>query len=156
FSAGAGLIAGLDEVGRGPLAGPVAAGAVILDPHNRPFWVADLRDSKMLTPGAREWLAGFIWSEAAAVGIGSASQREIDLMGIAPASRLAMMRALASLRRRPTHLILDAFPLPESPLPQLPVIRGDQLSVSVAAASIVAKVARDSWMVRMEIGRAHV
>lgn len=150
FSTGARLVAGIDEVGRGPLAGPVAAAAVILNPRMRPSWLADVRDSKLLPPPAREWLAACIWEEAMAVGVGSASQREIDAIGIAPAGRLAWLRALAALPVRPDHLILDAFRLPESELPQTAVIHGDALSVSVAAASIVAKVARDRWMVHLD------
>jgi ribonuclease HII len=143
-------VAGIDEVGRGPIAGAVAAGAVILDPRSRPAWWSDLRDSKLLTPQQRERLAGLIWREAVAVGVGSASPREIDTIGIAPASRLAMLRAIAMLPVRPGHLLLDAFPLPESDLPQTPVLYGDRLCVTVAAASIVAKVARDRWMAQLD------
>jgi ribonuclease HII len=147
---GAGVVCGIDEVGRGPIAGSVAAGAVILDPRARSPWMDDLRDSKLLTAKARERLAVLIWREAVAVGVGSASPREIDDIGIAPASRLAMLRAIAMLRIRPDHLIIDAFRLPESEIPQTPVIGGDRICISVAAASIVAKVARDRWMVQLD------
>jgi ribonuclease HII len=147
---GVALVAGIDEVGRGPIAGAVAAGAVILDPRRPPAWWADVRDSKLLTPGQRERLAELIWRDAVAVGVGSASPREIDTIGIAPASRLAMVRAIAMLRRPPAHLLLDCFRLPESDLPQTPILHGDRICVSVAAASIVAKVARDRWMVQLD------
>ena len=150
LATGATVVAGLDEVGRGPIAGPVAAAAVVLDPVRRPAWAEDLRDSKLLTKPARERLAALIQREAVAAAVGAASQREIDEIGIAPASRLAMLRALDALRVRPSHLIIDAFRLPEVDLPQEAVVHGDRLSVSVAAASILAKVARDGWMQRLD------
>lgn len=150
YAAGLRMVVGLDEVGRGPIAGPVAAGAVVFDPTRRSPWMADLRDSKMLTAAARQRLEALIRAEALAVGVGAASAAEIDTIGIAPASRLAMIRALDALCLRPQHLLLDAFAIPEIDIPQTPIIGGDRLCVSIAAASIVAKVARDEWMLQFE------
>lgn len=149
-AAGLRIVVGIDEVGRGPIAGPVAAGAVAFDPRQRSPWMADLRDSKMLTAAARERLDVFIREEALAVGIGAASAAEIDTIGIAPASRLAMIRALDALHLRPQHLLLDAFAIPELDIPQTPIIGGDRFCISIAAASIVAKVARDEWMTHFD------
>ncbi len=150
--AGYQLIAGLDEVGRGSWAGPVVAGAVIL-PLARNNLIAALggvNDSKKLSAKKREFLVPIIRANALAVAIGRAEPAEIDDVGIAPATRLAMMRALQSLSPAADCLLLDAFPLPESPLPQKAIVHGDALCLSVAAASIVAKVARDAWMVALD------
>ncbi len=138
-------VAGVDEAGRGPLAGPVLAAAVILDPDSACQWWSDLRDSKLLVAARREELALLI-RDTAEVGVGAASHEEIDALGLAPAGRLAMARALADLRCRPDHLLLDAFALPEVDLPQRAIIHGDALSASIAAASIIAKVTRDRLM----------
>lgn len=138
-------VAGLDEAGRGPLAGPVVAAAVVLDPDFAQVWWADLRDSKQLPPSKREEFAARIFDTAdAAVGI--ASHAEIDALGIVPATRLAMERALAGLPCRPDHLLLDALLLPDVGVPQRAIVHGDALSASIAAASIVAKVTRDRLM----------
>ncbi len=142
-------VAGVDEAGRGPLAGPVLAAAVILDPDSAHQWWSDLRDSKMLPAPRREELAALI-RDTAEVGVGAASHEEIDALGLAPAGRLAMARALADLRCRPDHLLLDAFALPEVDLPQQSIIHGDALSASIAAASIIAKVTRDRLMVELD------
>jgi ribonuclease HII len=139
------LVAGVDEVGRGPLAGPVVAGAVILPPGD-PVWLSWLRDSKQLSAARREALALVIKAESLAVGIGVVSAERIDELGIAPASREAMRLALVQLLPRADALLLDAFRLPESPLPQEAIIRGDAVCSAIAAASIVAKVARDRMM----------
>ncbi len=139
------MVAGIDEVGRGPLAGPVVAGAVILPPYD-PAWLDCLRDSKQLTAVRREVLALFIKAEALSVGIGVVSAGRIDELGIAPASREAMRLAVAQLLPMPDALLLDAFALPESALPQQAIIRGDASCSAIAAASIVAKVARDRMM----------
>jgi len=150
WGAGVGLIAGIDEVGRGPLAGPVAAGAVVL-PHlpritGRFRWLSRVRDSKQLLPAAREELAEYISEFAFAAGVAFVSVSAIDRIGIAEASRQAMLGALAELGAPPQHLLIDAFRLPACRLPQTPIIDGDEKSLSIACASIIAKVARDRVM----------
>ena len=144
------LIAGVDEVGRGPLAGPVMAAAVILDPNADLPWYDDLRDSKALSSTQRERLAPLIAAAASGVGVGSAEPEEIDTLGIARATRMAMVRAVARLKIKPDHLLIDAVVLPESGMPFRSLIKGDALCRSIAAASIVAKVARDRHMVQEE------
>lgn len=144
------FLAGVDEVGRGPLAGPVMAGAVILPIGLNAPWIAEVNDSKLLSPRVRRALSDRIWEEALAVGIGSASTDEIDQVGIVPATRLAMGRAIRRLKVSPDCLLIDALRLPEVDLPQESMIRGDSISISIAAASIVAKVARDRLMVKMD------
>ncbi len=136
-------IAGLDEAGRGPLAGPVVAAAVIL-----PFGcrLRGVDDSKQLTEAQRERLAGAIFAKAVAVGIGSAEASEIDSMNILEATRLAMRRAIEGLTPPPDYLLIDALTLPGIGVPSRPIIKGDALSYSIAAASIVAKVTRDRIM----------
>ncbi len=141
-------VAGVDEVGRGPLAGPVAAGAVILAPDCDAPWLSRVRDSKQLTPAAREELAACIWREALAVSVAFVSRETIDRIGIAEASRQAMLGAVGDLRLRPEHLLIDGFALPACSLPHTPIVDGDALCLSVASASIVAKVARDRLMVK--------
>lgn len=145
WRAGYRLVAGVDEVGRGPIAGPVVAAAVILDPERARAWWSDLRDSKQLPPKERERLAALIMDECAwAVGI--ATHEEIDAQGIVEATRLAMCRALLALPEPPSFVITDAVNLPQAGLPQRALTHGDALSASVAAASIVAKVRRDALM----------
>lgn len=143
------LVAGVDEVGRGPLAGPVVAGAVVLPQRRDLPWFDLLDDSKRLTPHQREDANTRILSSEASVGIGAASPEEIDRLGIAVATRLAMVRAIEGLEPQPEHLLIDAVQLRECPIPQTSIIKGDSLSKSIAAASIVAKVARDDLMVRV-------
>ncbi|MBN1246496.1 MAG: ribonuclease HII [Anaerolineae bacterium] len=140
-------VAGLDEVGRGPWAGPVTAAAVVLPPC-APVLEAlqEVRDSKQLSARRREALFDRIQETAATMGVGAATAQEIDALGIVPATRLAMRRALAKLDIPPEALILDALHLPEIALPQRAFPRADAHSLSVAAASIVAKVVRDRWM----------
>jgi ribonuclease HII len=133
----------LDEAGRGPLAGPVVAAAVVLPRRCLP---AGLNDSKQLTEAERERLYDEILQRAIGVGVGRASEREIDAMNILEATRLAMGRAIQALPAAPDYLLLDALELPAIHLPQRAVIKGDTLSVSIAAASIVAKVTRDRLM----------
>jgi ribonuclease HII len=152
WSQGISLIAGLDEVGRGALAGPVAAAAVILPPNRRFSWMSEVQDSKVVPPPLREELSAHIRREAVAWGVGYSSHEVVDEIGIVRATRMAMLQALSQLGVEPQYLLLDAFPLPECPLPQKPIINGDALSRSIAAASIVAKVARDALMVQ-EHGR---
>lgn len=149
WSAGYTRVAGLDEAGRGAWAGPVFAGAVILPPYCLPALLEGVRDSKQLSPARREMLLAAIVTRAVAVGAGSATAAEIDALGIVPATRLAMARALAALTPQPEALLIDALPLPEIPLPQRSFPFADALSLSVAAASIVAKVSRDRWMVEV-------
>lgn len=136
-------IAGVDEVGRGPLAGPVTAAAVRLDPDNIPD---GLNDSKKLTPARREALAEVLM-ECADVCIAHASVAEIDEINILQATYLAMRRAVAGLAQPPVHLLIDGNRVPPGlPCPATPLVKGDALSLSIAAASIVAKVARDRIM----------
>lgn len=139
-------IAGLDEAGRGPLAGPVVAAAVVLPPG---FSSAGLDDSKVVPESRRERLYEEIQRHALGIGIGSASAAEIDRVNILEATRLAMGRAIQALIPRPDFLLLDAVSLPAVPLPQRPIVHGDRLSTSIAAASILAKVTRDGLMRRL-------
>lgn len=134
-------------MGRGPLAGPVVAAAVILNPHAHVPCYDDLRDSKALSATQRERLAPLITQAAVAVGIGAAGPEEIDALGIVQATRAAMAQAVARLSVQPDHLLIDAVPLPEAGIPFRTLIKGDALCRSIAAASIVAKVARDRHMV---------
>ena len=140
------LVAGLDEAGRGPLAGPVVAAAVVLSPSADFRWLFHVRDSKELDPATREELATYIWKDAEAVGVGFVSHTAIDRIGIAEATRQAMLRAVGELRYRPEHLLIDALSLPACSLPQKGIINGDAICISIAAASIVAKVTRDRHM----------
>ena len=140
------LIAGLDEVGRGTLAGPVVAGAAILPLRPKGDWLSGVRDSKMLTPHQRE--ASVYTMEMASVTMctGAATSREIDSVGIVEATRVAMARAIDALPIRPQFLLIDALLLPDVDLPQRAIIKGDAKCLSIAAASIVAKVTRDAMM----------
>lgn len=140
------LLAGVDEAGRGPLAGPVVAGACIL-PAN--FNLPGLNDSKMLTESKREKLFTQIRSQAIDFAIGSAEPAEIDALNILQATKLAMKRAIEGCTVRPHYLLIDALNLPNVHLPQLPLVGGDRLSASIAAASILAKVTRDRLMVQL-------
>lgn len=136
-------LAGVDEVGRGPLAGPVIAAAVILDPANIPEGLAD---SKALSAKKREFLNAMIL-QSSWVGVGEASVEEIDEINILQASLLAMERAVSALPRVPQHLLVDGNKLPKTlPCPATAVVKGDARSQSIAAASIVAKTRRDAIM----------
>lgn len=139
-------IAGIDEAGRGPLAGPVVAAAVIL-PEN--LFLDGLQDSKRLTASDRERLAGEIKACCISWGIGVASPAEIDSINILQATKLAMKRAVAALSVVPDHLLIDAVQL-GSKIPETPVIKGDARSASIAAASVVAKVTRDYIMLKLD------
>jgi ribonuclease HII len=154
WTSGVDLVAGVDEVGRGPLAGPVAAGAVILPARIRATgrfrWLSRVNDSKQLSSEARAELAPFIWEHALAAGVGFVAVDSLDRIGIAEASRQAQLAAIGALHLRPKHLLLDAFPLPACSIPQTPIIDGDALSRSIACASIIAKVARDRFMDEQE------
>ena len=142
--AGAQLVAGVDEVGRGSLFGPVVAAAVILDPKDR---IKGLRDSKLLPAERREVLNERIRDRAIAWAIAAVDSARIDQINIYQASRVAMLEALAQLQPAPDHLLIDAmrldWPSAEAPCAQTKLIHGDALSASLAAASIIAKVERD-------------
>jgi ribonuclease HII len=136
-------IAGIDEAGRGPLAGPVVSAAVILPAT---FQDPEITDSKKLSPKKRERLFDKIYDRAVAVGIGIVDPIEIDRINILQASLLAMAMAVGNLNPQPDHLLIDGpFPI-SSKLSQQPIPKGDALSISIAAASIVAKVSRDRLM----------
>jgi len=142
WSSGAILVAGVDEVGRGSLFGPVVAGAVILDKSYR---IRGLRDSKLLLPERREILAERIREHVIAWAIAAVDAARIDQINIYQASRLAMREAVAKLMPAADHLLIDAVRI-DCVLPQQPIIHGDALSASIAAASIIAKVERDNMM----------
>jgi ribonuclease HII len=145
-------IAGIDEAGRGAWAGPVTAAAVIL-PNDHPDLCARLsgvRDSKLMTPGQREKWADIIRQTALAVSTGWADFYEIDDLGILPATRLAMVRALAGLQLPADHLLIDAVVLKTVEIPQTSLIKGDARSLSIAAASVIAKTERDHYMQLLE------
>ena len=149
FASGATLVAGVDEVGRGCLFGPVVAGAVILDPSYR---IRGLRDSKLITADRREVLAERIKQHALAYAVAAVDVETIDRINIYHATRMAMLNAVASLAEKlmPDHLLVDAlvidFPSAEQRLPQTKIFYGDAQSISIAAASIIAKVERDRMM----------
>src|ERR1700730_13425992 len=143
---GARFVAGVDEVGRGALFGPVVAAAVILDPEYR---IRGLRDSKLLLPQRREVLAERIREHAVAWGIAAVDAARIDQVNIYQASRLAMREAVTRLDPGPDHQLVDALRL-DCDLPQQPIIHGDALSASIAAASILAKVERDRMIVEWD------
>ncbi|TBR19448.1 ribonuclease HII [bacterium] len=149
LSRGASSLAGVDEVGRGPLAGPVVAAAVILPPD--PAGLSGVRDSKTLSPARRDALYRLIRARAVAVGVGSASPAEITERNILQATFLAMRRALEDLGARADYLVVDGDKkLPGWEGPQEALVRGDGTSLCVAAASVVAKVVRDRWMGRLD------
>lgn len=142
-----GLVAGIDEAGRGPLAGPVVAAAVVFPAFCKA--IRGLRDSKLLAPAVRERLAIVVRGRAVAVAVGAASVREIDRLNIRRASILAMKRALDRLPVRPTHILVDGLPCPELGSPHEAIIDGDALCHSIAAASVIAKTVRDLLMQRL-------
>lgn len=151
WAQGYGRIAGIDEAGRGSWAGPVSAAVAVLPPGTQIAGLLDpVRDSKLLTPRARDHCYTLILAHALDYGVGLASPSEIDALGIVPATRLAMQRALDCLSLAPQALLIDALRLPQVDLPQEPLIRGDRLCLSIAAASILAKVMRDRLMVTLE------
>ena len=140
------LAAGVDEVGRGPLAGPVVAGAVILDRH---FPIAGLRDSKRLGARRREELAGQIRERAIACALGRAEVEEVDRLNVLQASLLAMQRAVDALAVRPRIVYVDGNRLPSLPMPAVAVVGGDARVAQISAASIIAKTARDAEMAKL-------
>lgn len=141
------FICGIDEAGRGPLAGPVVAGAVILPADCE---ILFLNDSKKLSAAKREELYDEIMEKAVAVGVGMASPARIDEINILQATYEAMRTAVSELGVEPDILLNDAVTIPEITIPQVPIIKGDAKSVSIAAASIIAKVTRDRLMVQYE------
>ncbi|MEO0560014.1 MAG: ribonuclease HII [Bacteroidota bacterium] len=142
------MIAGVDEAGRGCLAGPVVAAAVVLPPDAR---LPGLDDSKKLSPSAREDLVPEIERIALAVGIGQCSPAEIDRLNVLWAALEAMRRALHQLALAPEYALVDGnTAIPEAPCPQRPVVKGDAQSLSIAAASVLAKVTRDRIMVELD------
>lgn len=147
FGAGAGRIAGVDEVGRGPLAGPVVTAAVVLAPDTR---IDGLTDSKALSAARREALAVEIRARALDWALGRAEVQEIDELNILHATMLAMKRAVAGLREAPGHVLVDGNRCPELSCTVEPVIGGDGTVASISAASILAKVARDEEMAAMD------
>jgi len=140
-------ICGIDEVGRGPLAGPVVAGAVILPKDDMILY---LNDSKKLSEKKREMLYDEIMNRAVATGIGMASPARIDEINILQATYEAMRMAIDNLKVRPDILLNDAVTIPQIEIPQVPIIKGDAKSISIAAASIIAKVTRDRLMVEYD------
>ncbi|UCH24243.1 MAG: ribonuclease HII [Deltaproteobacteria bacterium] len=143
FESGISAVAGVDEAGRGPLAGPVVSAAVMLIPS---FAVAGINDSKKLTPKNRSRLYDKIYQQAVSIGIGIVDALEIDRINILQASLLSMAIAVENLHPQPGFLLIDGSFTIASNLPQQPIPKGDSLSVSIAAASIVAKVTRDRLM----------
>ena len=145
-SQGYDLIAGIDEVGRGALAGPVVASAVILPNGTRLPWYESVRDSKELNARQRECLFDSISKEAVAVGVGIVPSQVIDSVNILKATRIAMVQAVEKLAVKPSFLLVDRLGLSQCPIPQKGITRGDKLCLSIACASIVAKVTRDRMM----------
>ena len=142
------IIAGIDEAGRGPLAGPVVAAAVILPADLR---IPGVNDSKQLSPETRERLFDIIMCQAVSVGVGMADAGLIDRVNILQATRHAMLEAVTKLSPQPDILLIDGISTIESTLPQRTIKKGDSLSLSIAAASIVAKVSRDRLMRELDI-----
>jgi ribonuclease HII len=141
-------VAGVDEAGMAPLAGPVVAGACVLPPDYRP---RGIDDSKQLDRRARERLADDIRRNAICWAVARAEVEEIDTINIYRAGLLALTRAVRALATCPDHVLIDARRLPELPLPQTPIIHGDALSLTIAAASILAKTARDALMGELDL-----
>jgi ribonuclease HII len=144
------FIAGIDEAGRGALAGPVVAAAVILPRPIDASWLAEVRDSKQLTPAKRDLLFHYIREIAVSIGIGSVPHYLVDKNGIIRATHLAMKQAVDQLSPSPESLLIDYMCLPEIRLPQKGITDGDNLCFSIACASIIAKVARDQLMIAFD------
>ncbi len=141
----------MDEAGRGAWAGPVVAAAVIVPPATAPFLLrAGVRDSKQLTPAQRSQLYEIICQAAEAVGVGIVPPAVIDEVGIVPATRQAMGEAIARLIPSPDHLLIDFMGLPDVDVPQRAIVHGDSRCLSIAAASIIAKVTRDRLMIALD------
>lgn len=144
-------IAGIDEAGRGPLAGPVVVAAIILPPERKVILeLSGVRDSKQMTSSQRESWTSRIQECALTVGVGQASPKEIDALRIVPATQLAAQRALAALSIEPQHLLLDYLFLENISIPQTSLVKGDARSLSIAAASVLAKTSRDALMIELD------
>jgi len=151
WQAGIGVVAGIDEAGRGALAGPVAAGVVVLTAHpDTQKWLEGVRDSKQMSAKNRQHWAQKIEDIAAACQVGFAKPEEVDELGIVPATRLAAMRAIARMPQPPEHLLIDAISIPGAGIPETSLIKGDRRCLSIAAASILAKVRRDEYMLQAD------
>lgn len=149
---GIAIIAGVDEAGRGSWAGPVVAAAVVLplERSNLKTELDGVRDSKQLNARQRSHWAGIILEIGSSIGVGQATAEEVDTLGLIPATRSAMTRALHELDPLPDYLLIDHILLPEFELPQTALPRGDAIVLSIAAASIIAKVTRDNIMIEFE------
>ncbi len=142
------LVGGVDEAGRGSLAGPVSAAIVILNQTDaKPSFLAGVLDSKQLNAEQREGQRIIIEQHSLDWAVGFSSNIEIDQIGIVPATRLAIQRSIDKLDKQPDHLLVDYLVLPDNPLPQTRLVKGDARSLSIAAASILAKTYRDAWMI---------
>ncbi|MFC1945600.1 ribonuclease HII [Chloroflexota bacterium] len=150
YARGVKLVAGIDEAGRGALAGSVVAAAVILPPEITASWLGEIRDSKQLPPSAREYYYDFIKEAAVAIGVGIYDNVAVDGHGILAATRMAMKQAIGKLSPAPEYLLIDYLELRDVPIPQKGITFGDSLCVSIACASIVAKVSRDRMMRALE------
>jgi ribonuclease HII len=144
------LIAGIDEVGRGCLAGPVVAAAVIMPRGRHPAWFRQVRDSKLLTAEQRERLSPLIYTAAISIGTGVVDSDLIDRLGMTRAVRMAMRTAVERLLPQPEFVLIDYMTVPDLSIPQKGVVNGDTLCFSIACASIVAKVFRDHVMVELD------
>jgi len=152
YHSGSQIIAGIDEAGRGPLAGPVVAAAVILPKklcENTP-WLNQIDDSKKLSQKRRESAYDLIFNNAIAVAICEETPEDIDKLGIGNATTKAMFQAIQNLDTTPEYLLFDFVPIKSSPLPFRTIVKGDSISYSIAAASIIAKVTRDRYMTRAD------
>ncbi len=143
-------VVGVDEAGRGALAGPVVAGAVVADWSSDISWCHDVRDSKELSPAAREQLYGLIMAHAQSAAVGVVGSEVIDKIGIVGATRKAMYAAIRGLSVRPRAALIDWMVVPQLHIPQEGIVRGDSLCFSIACASIIAKVTRDRLMVEFD------
>jgi ribonuclease HII len=144
------LIAGVDEAGRGALAGPVVAAAVILPPSPTFHWLELVRDSKELPAVKRASLFDLIKQDAVAVSVGIIAPQTIDVIGILNATKIAMCYAIEQLATPPDFILIDFLRLPQLRIHQKPIVRGDKLCISIACASIIAKVTRDRIMVELD------
>jgi ribonuclease HII len=149
-SKGYSLIAGVDEAGRGALAGPVVAAAVILPPSPRFKWLKSVRDSKELPKNKRESLFKQIQHDAVAISVGIIASQTIDVIGIVNATKIAMCHAVEQLATPPDYILIDFLKLPQLRISQKAIVRGDKLCLSIACASIIAKVTRDHLMVELD------
>jgi ribonuclease HII len=141
------VVAGVDEVGMGPLAGPVVGGAVVLRIGDR---IPGLNDSKLMTADERERVGAIIRRRAVAVSVCAVDHAQVDRLGLYKARILASAGAVAGLSVKAEYLLIDAFDIPDAPLPQMAVVRGDKTCATIMAASIVAKVARDHTMIEYD------